>query len=148
MKADFRVAGGTEFLRYLNSLSARTSATVQRRVLRAAAEPMRAAMAILAPNEPGKPDLRDTMAISAARPEEDDLFPTETGVRVGPTRAGFYGFWQEFGTRFQRMQPFVRPAFEQTVQQSLAIIKSLMWAAISKSRGSVTGIQSGLGRNL
>jgi HK97 gp10 family phage protein len=41
---------------------------------------------------------------------------TEAGMTlyVGPDKGGYYGTFQEFGTRFQSAQPFVRPAFEDT----------------------------------
>lgn len=41
-------------------------------------------------------------------------------VRVGPSRKGFYGSFQEFGTSFHTPQSFLGPAFEETEQQVMA----------------------------
>lgn len=147
MKASFHVAGGSLLARGLAGLPERVSKTVQRQALRAAAEPMRDAMAKLAPQEPGKPDLRDSMTISNARGGEH-IFDEEVAVAVGPSRAGFYGIFQEFGTIHHGAQPFARPAFDQNVRKALDILSKFLWAALAKRRGSVTGIQSGPGRTL
>jgi HK97 gp10 family phage protein len=69
-------------------------------------------------------------------------------VAVGPSKAGFYGIFQEFGTVHHGAQPFARPAFDQTVQKSLGILAAALWQAIGKRRGPVTGIQTGPGRML
>ncbi len=141
MKTDFRFAGGREMAQFLTSLPERASRTVQRQALRAAAEPMRDDMARLAPHEPGAPDLRESMTISNAR-ANDALYDTEVAVAVGPSKRGFYGIFQEFGTRFHGAQPFARPAFDLNITKSLSILAAFMWAAIAKRRGPVTGIRA------
>jgi HK97 gp10 family phage protein len=40
-------------------------------------------------------------------------------VMVGGDKKAFYGIFAEFGTRYQKATPFMRPAFEQTKQQVL-----------------------------
>lgn len=35
-------------------------------------------------------------------------------VKVGPAKPAYYAVFQEYGTRFQPAQPFMRPAFEST----------------------------------
>ncbi len=57
--------------------------------------------------------------VDTGRLEESITYQTQatlTGMTlyVGPDREGWYGSMQEFGTRFQEPQPFVRPAFEAT----------------------------------
>lgn len=121
--------GGAEMATRLAELS--VSVNVQRRAVRAAAEPMRRDMSILAPHEPGKPDLRDAMVISPVTKRDDDLvFPQEIAVAVGPSTKGFYGFFQEFGTAFHGAQPFARPAFDQNIATSLRILQEALWASI------------------
>jgi HK97 gp10 family phage protein len=127
---EMRFEGGTELAANLAKLSERVSKRVQRQALREAAEPMRERMSDLAPHEPGKPDLREMMAVSNARGEDIK----ETAVAVGPTLKGFYGSFQEFGTSRHGAQPFARPAFDQTAAHSLRILSSELWDAL-KSRG-------------
>lgn len=147
MNAQLRFAGGRELASFLSKLPERTSKTVQRQALRAAAEPMRGDMATLAPHEPGAPDLRESMTISNVR-GGDDVFESETAVAVGPSRAGWYGVFQEFGTVHHGAQPFARPAFDRNLTRSLGILAKELWAAILKRRGPVTGMQTGPGRTL
>lgn len=40
-------------------------------------------------------------------------------VIVGPSKKAYYGIFQEFGTRFQKANPFMRPAFESTKDEVL-----------------------------
>jgi HK97 gp10 family phage protein len=104
-------------------------------------------MAALAPHEPGKPDLRDAMVISTSRGQDRN----EAAVAIGPTRKGFYGSFQELGTKHHAAQPFVRPALDRNVQISLQILASAIWrelAAKGISRSSTTtgeGITGGPG---
>jgi HK97 gp10 family phage protein len=42
-------------------------------------------------------------------------------VFVGPDKPAYYGSFQEFGTRYQPANPFMRPAFEQTKDQVLDV---------------------------
>lgn len=147
MNASFRFAGGRELVSFLSKLPERTSAPVKRQALRAAAEPMRQDMEVLAPREPGKPDLADAMTVSNAR-GGDDVFEGEVAVAVGPARWAFWGIFQEFGTIHHGAQPFARPAFDRNITRSLGILAKELWAAIQRKRGPVTGIQSGPGRTL
>lgn len=42
-------------------------------------------------------------------------------VMVGPSKKAYYGIFQEFGTRYQKANPFMRPAFEATKDQVLDV---------------------------
>jgi HK97 gp10 family phage protein len=142
MKTNFRFAGGREMAKFLTDLPARTSVTIQRQALRAAAEPMRDDMARLAPHEPGAPDLKESMTVSNVRSGTDEIYASEVAVAVGPAKNRYYGVFQEFGTVHHGAQPFARPAFDLNVTKSLSILASFMWAAIAKRRGPVTGIRT------
>jgi HK97 gp10 family phage protein len=77
----------------------------------------------------------------------------EQGVAVGPTKAGFYGSFQEFGTAHHAAQPFARPAFDLTAQQSLQILVAVMWRelarrGISRTIGAPVRVQPGPGGGL
>jgi HK97 gp10 family phage protein len=117
---------GSDLLRGLNELSDRVSKRVQRQALREGAEPMRQAMSAHAPHEPGTPDLRDMMVISNAKGQDVN----EVAIAVGPTRRGFYGLFQEFGTARHGAQPFARPAFDETAQEALDVIVDSLWDAL------------------
>jgi HK97 gp10 family phage protein len=103
-----------------------------------AAEPTRKMMSVLAPHEPGKPDLRDTMVISPVRGE--DL--KESIVAIGPSRKGFYGSFQELGTKHHGAQPFARPAFDANIEPSLRILAASIWRELAARGVMRTGTSS------
>lgn len=119
--------GGRELAAALGQLSGRVSKRIQREALVMAADPMRKAMAQKAPHEPGKPDLRDTMTISNARGQDSN----EVAIAVGPSKAGFYGSFQEFGTARHGAQPFARPAFDETANAALQVIADDLWTSLA-----------------
>jgi HK97 gp10 family phage protein len=122
-----RFEGGAELAAALRKLSTRISRRIAHECLVEAAEPMRRRMSSLAPHEPGKPDLRDTIVISRARGEDAQ----ESAVAVGPSKFGFYGSFLEFGTKQMAAQPFARPAFDQTHEQSLQILGAACWRELA-----------------
>jgi len=130
----------------LSRLSTRLSRRILTESLREAAEPMRKTMSVLAPHEPGKPDLRDTMSISLSRGQDRN----EVAVAIGPTRAGFYGSFQELGTKHHGAQPFARPAFDRNIEAGLQILAASIWRelaarGISRAATSDAGITGGPG---
>lgn len=141
MKATLRFAGGAEHARFLRELPARTSKSVQMRALRAGAVPIENAMVLLAPHDPGEPDLRDTITVSSAN-DDDQVLPGEVAVAIGPSLKGFYGSFQEFGTARHGAQPFARPAFDQNWERSMNLIRQFLWTEMVK-RLPTTGIHSG-----
>lgn len=122
-----RFEGGRALAANLLTLSKRLSKTIQLDALREAAEPMRKGMAQRAPHEPGKPDLRDAMTISTSRGQD----AKESAVAVGPNREGYYGSFQELGTKDFPAQPFARPSFDENLQKSLTIISDSLWRELS-----------------
>jgi HK97 gp10 family phage protein len=54
----------------------------------------------------------------------------EAWVAIGPQSAFFYGLFQEYGTRFHRAQPFLRPALDGEAQVALGILGRELWAAL------------------
>lgn len=136
--------GGAELAANLSRLSTRLSRRILTEALREAAEPMRKTMSVLAPHRPGKPDLRDTMTISMARGADGK----EVAVAIGPSRAGFYGSFQELGTKHHGAQPFVRPALDAHSETSLKILAAAVWRelaakGISRSLSSPTRVMGG-----
>lgn len=51
-------------------------------------------------------------------------------VRIGPTGAGFYGRFLEYGTSKMSARPFVRPAFDGVRVQAEAAISEAIWRAV------------------
>lgn len=119
--------GGKDLAKALDALSAKVSKRLLIEALTEAAEPMRQSMARHAPVDPGKPDLRDTMTINRSRGED----VREAAVAVGPSKAGWYGSFQEFGTKHHGAQPFVRPAFDETAQQCLNVLGEVLWRELA-----------------
>jgi len=60
--------------------------------------------------------LRSQITMSSKAQGGDEGF---LQVMVGPSKKAYYGIFQEFGTRFMKAQPFMRPAFEQTKDEVL-----------------------------
>lgn len=51
-------------------------------------------------------------------------------LRVGPSGAGFYGRYLEYGTSKMSAHPFMRPAFSATQNAAELAIADAIWAAI------------------
>jgi HK97 gp10 family phage protein len=133
----FRIEGGRELAMQLNRLEDSVSRKVQLAALREAAVPMRDRMEERAPRgNPALPNLYQSISVSAERAFLDQ----ETAVAVGPTAHAFYGSFQEladeYGGVHHPAQPFARPAFDETSQQSLDIVMDELWWAM---RRGITG---------
>jgi HK97 gp10 family phage protein len=129
-----RFEGGKELAAALRGLKAGVSKRIQREVLTDVAEPMRNAMSRNAPREPGAPDLADNIRISNGR-KLDVVTDTEVAVRVGPTKAFFYGHFQEYGTVQHGPQAFMRPA-----QIARRLWTELAARGVSRSTSVSTGL--------
>jgi HK97 gp10 family phage protein len=133
MKMKVRIEGGAALARTLNALPDKVSKSVRMQALRAGAEPLQQTMSQMAPRRPGPPDMADHIVVSAVRKggvtsiiSDEDT----SAVAVGPEKKFFYGFFQEYGTVHHAAQPFARPAFDATVNQSIGIIMKALWAAL------------------
>jgi HK97 gp10 family phage protein len=85
-----------------------------RRAAKDAADIWEAAISERAPAMTGFLRSQITMSSKATGGDEGSM-----QVMVGPSKKAYYGIFQEFGTRFMKAQPFMRPAFEQTKDQVL-----------------------------
>lgn len=54
--------------------------------------------------------------------------------QVGPTRAAFYGQFQEFGTAHHKPQPFMRPAWDANDERALEVMRETLGTEIEKTR--------------
>lgn len=83
--------------------------------LRKAAAPVRDKGESNAPELTGR--LKDNIGISVV-----DQTATGAEARIGPTEPGFYGLFEEIGTAHQLAQPWLGPAFDETVEQAVKIL--------------------------
>ena len=100
-----KIEGGAKFAKTLEALPFAKQRGVLTKMLKKAAEPIRERMEVLAPREPGKPDLADNIVIQSVSKIDDgtemearSLDDSEAAVAIGPSKDAFYGSFQEFGT--------------------------------------------------
>lgn len=125
-----KIVGGAQLAAKLNDLPNGPKKVLQP-ASRRALEPMRARAAQLAPRAPGAPDIADNIVISSRARR----IQTQVEYAMGPSKGFFYGFFQEFATRFHAAHPFMRPAFNQTWPQVIGILVSELWQAIRTLAG-------------
>lgn len=61
--------------------------------------------------------------------DKEDNFIT---VRVGPGKEGFYGRFVELGTKKMAAKPFLRPAFDENVQEARKEIRRVLKEAVKR----------------
>lgn len=149
----FSMSGGPQLAKALRDLDPAKARGVRLHILKTAAAPMRDRMEELAPLGEIAPHIKDRIGVSAVRKIQDPDFvePLEladdaAAVAIGPGKAAFYGAMLEFGTAPHGnhpgtpAQPFVRPGFDETVDQSLRLMADEVNAFLRKTAGrSVTG---------
>lgn len=152
-----KIQGGPQLAKALDGLGFTKQRSVLTDILKKGAEPYKAGMERHAPVEPGKPDLKDHIAISTASevssPETIGSRKRDEGeavVAVGPEKGFFYGLFQEYGFIHAgnpeepvSAQPFMRPAFDEGTTDALKVIQERMWTEIRKNAERSTS-----GRNL
>lgn len=145
-----KFAGAEQFSKQLQLLSPSKQRGALNKMLIKAGEVIRQGMEDRAPVEPGKPDLKDHIAIksvSAKEIEEDGTIgkrireDTEAVVAIGPQKEFFYSWYLEFGTVMMGAQPFVRPAFDADHGKALKAFEDEVWAFIRAraQSGATTG---------
>ncbi len=82
--------------------------------VKAGAEIIRQRAEELAPRDTGQLAESELVRVIGA-----DSSAAEVVAKIGPSRASFYGMFQEFGTAFMVAQPFLQPALEQTQEEAL-----------------------------
>lgn len=145
----FRFEGGKELAAALLQLSERGAKAVQREALADGAEVLRKAIATSAPRGTEAPHIADHVVTSRINATGEHA----GGLAVGPEKGQyFYGSFLEFGTSKMSAQPFMRPGFDTTVHESLAVIRKSLWRELAaKGIGqsvSVPSVPSGPGRTV
>jgi HK97 gp10 family phage protein len=137
-----RLSGFRELDKALGELSKATGTRVLQRAGAKAMQPMADLAASLAPNDPQTPplDLASSIVVSRrANAGRGGLQDFERGARatihVGPSVAlprYARAIVQEFGSKAQSPQPYMRPAFEQDGSAVIDRLKPLIKAEIDK----------------
>jgi HK97 gp10 family phage protein len=120
------IIGLEAFLEKLRALERSVQRQALTKAVRAGAEEIRQQAAGLAPRETGNLASAQTIQIIESRAEE-------VIARIGPGRKGFYGLFQELGTRRAAAQPFLKPAFDQRQRQALEIASWHLKESIEKA---------------
>jgi len=130
MKVGLSLSG--DLMANLKALPNVVSRTVQEAALMAAAKPIQEEASMLAPRDDDArpPHLAERIVVQVLSDEE--IASDTPTVAIGPSRKVFYGFFQEFGYGPGPAQPFMRPAFDQHVQDSLKIIETHIWAHLER----------------
>lgn len=148
MTSNVRVTGLRELEAELEKLATpATRKASARRGLMKAAQPMADVARQLAPNDPATSgnDLSSSIAVSTRlSPRQasihrkmfrDGRSSVEVFVGPGPDPAAHN---QEFGNINHGPQPFMRPAFDQEAEPTLARLKTEIWTDIEKSVARAT----------
>lgn len=103
-----------------------------RKAIRAGAKPMLAAVLSHVPVDTG--ELRESLKLRAIRRTR-----TGVGIRIGTSQHEsafkgdqFYGAFEELGTAKQPGQPYLRPGFDETKDQSAEIVGDMLGAAVER----------------
>lgn len=134
-KVTVKIEGLREIDRALGQLPKSTAKAALRRVLKEAGEPMARAARSKAPIEDYH--LHESIDVSTRLNSRQRGLHREQGGRafqemfVGTNNPA--GVQQEFGNERHGPQPFMRPAWDATKQQTLDMIANLLWGEIEKS---------------
>ena len=106
------ITGLDELEKMLKELAPKAAKTALRRAVREGMKIFQAAAEEKAPRDTGA--LADNINIKtkAGGGDGDDTSGSIEAV-AGPGKKQFYGLFQEYGTRFQKAQPFMTPAYEE-----------------------------------
>lgn len=123
-----QLEGFDELNAKLGEVTDRVGRSIVRSALADGAEVVRRRASQLAPRDPHSGQhLADHMAVSVSRQRG----ATGPALAIGPEHRFFYGHFLEFGTVKMRPQPFLRPAFDTTVDQVLDTVKRTIWLELT-----------------
>lgn len=141
-----RIEGSDELRQWLLTVPKKVGNKILRQALRRAGKIVQERAKALAPVESGL--LKKSISVRRSKrakrgTEAVVIFPDVTkfavaekafGVKVGETAVDFYAPYQEFGTHDMPAHPYMRPAFDQTKDKALAIVKGDVLKGVSAER--------------
>lgn len=133
MKTTFKVEGLAELDRQLGELSASAGKGVLRRVGRKGLQPFDQTWRAKAPKDTG--DLAESGGVGSKLTRSvRKAVERENTVEVFAGPGGNPQAWQqEVGNHQHAAQPFVRPAWDETKDEALQIVRTELWTEISKA---------------
>lgn len=138
MSLTYKLEGLDDTVRNLGELSRATGRNAVRRTLRIAAEPTANLAARLAPVARGALSFSIAVATQLTRRHRAEAREgkSEVEVYIGPAGgqgALFYASHKEFGTVLMAASPYMRPAWESTKGQVLALIADGLKAEVERA---------------
>lgn len=122
------IHGLQDLLKKLDDLGSLVkSKNVIARALRAGAEPIREEAGRRAPRGDEAPHAADTMTTVVSDQTAEGAI-----AKVGPSKAGFYLSFHEWGTAHMSAQPFLRPAFDEKQDEALKLVGEELGRQIEK----------------
>lgn len=127
--ADEDIHGLQDLLKSMDNLPLVMQRTLIVRALRKGAEPIEERASQLAPDDATTPGsrIRDNMMTTITDQTADGAI-----AKIGPSRKGFVGGFQEFGTAYHAAQPFLRPAFDEKQEEAIRIMGQELAEGIAK----------------
>jgi HK97 gp10 family phage protein len=129
---DDSIRGLSGLIDNLNSLPLKLGVqkNIIARSLRKGGEIMRQRMSEIAPRDTGK--YAENFIVTVA-----DQTATGARAKIGASRAAWRGNFNEFGTKHQKAEPTLRPAFDQTKEDVLRAIGEELAVQIEKELGKL-----------
>ena len=127
MEITLRVNGLSKLEKDLQALPDALARKAMKAALKDGADVLKNDMAVLAPRRTGF--LASHIAVSLSSSKFGEVV-----AKIGPTTDAFYARFAEFGTKFERARPFMRPAFDTGWRVALERVRLRLAAEIKKYR--------------
>ena len=129
----FGVEGSREMEKILKILPDRVAEKALAGAVLAAANVFKKEMKARAPMDSGR---LKKVGLASKR---DKTTRHSVSYLVGLTKKGFYGTWSEFGSRFQKAKPWMRPAFDSSVRPATAKMGERLGKNIDREAKKLAG---------
>jgi HK97 gp10 family phage protein len=127
MEVTMQVKGFAKLEQNLRALPDEIARKAMKTALKDGAEVIRHDIAVLAPRRTGF--LATHIAVSLSSTKFGEVI-----AKIGPTKDAFYARFAEFGTKFERARPFMRPAFDTGYRVALERVRLRLADEIKKYR--------------
>lgn len=123
------VVGLQSLLKSMDGIPLVMQKTLIVRALREASEPIRTRAEELAPDDPTTPGsrIKENMMTQVSDQTADGAI-----AKTGASRKGFVGEFAEFGTIHQSADPFLRPAYDEKLDEAVRTLGQVLAEGIEK----------------